>query len=257
MGKQILLNTVMKNKSKKVDYEEFHKTTLSQTHLISGNNFTYRIILNVVNKYLESPKKILDIGCGAGTLSLYLASKGNDINGIDISSKAIKRCKESAQYLKIKNASFKRMNFPNQIPNLKYDFIICSEVIEHLKNDNMALNRIFDMLKPKGIAIISTPSQNAPLHRWGLVHGFDKRVGHLRRYKIDDLEKKCKSVGFIVLETRKTEGIVRNFLFLNSLAGKFVRFIKFFISDIVTYVDNISLKFLGESQIFIVVQKPL
>lgn len=247
----------MKKKNKIRDYEEFHKTTLSQTHIISRNNFTYRIILNVISKYLERPKKILDVGCGAGTLSIYLASEGNDVNGIDISSNAIKRCKESARHLKIKNILFEKMNFPNQVPSLKYDFIICSEVIEHLKDDDMVLKTIFSLLNPKGIAIISTPSKNAPIYKLGLAYEFDKKVGHLRRYSVENLKDKCKNAGFTILEIKKTEGIVRNFLFLNSLAGKLIRFVKFFISDIVTYIDNISLKLFGESQIFIVVQKPL
>jgi len=246
----------MKKKNKIRAYEEFHKNTLSQAHIINRNNFTYKIILNVVSRHLEPPKKILDIGCGAGTLSTYLASQGNDVNGIDISSNAIKKCQESARHLKIKNLLFEKMNFPNQIPRFKYDFIICSEVIEHLSDDEMALKTIFSLLNPKGIAIISTPSKNAPIYKLGFAYEFDKRVGHLRRYSVDELKKKCKNSGFTILEIKKTEGVVRNFLFLNSLAGKFVRFVKFFISDIVTYIDDISLKIFGESQIFIVVQKP-
>lgn len=66
----------------------------------------------------------------------------------------------------------------------------------------------------------------------------------------------CRKVGFDILETRKTEGVLRNFLFLNPIAGKFVRFVRFFVSDLITFLDNISLYIFGESQIFVVLRKP-
>jgi len=58
---------------------------------------------------------------------------------------------------------------------------------------------------------------------------------------------------FKVIYTQKTEGLVRNSLYvfrLNliiKLANKFP-----FISDLITWLDNITLKLLGESQIIIV-----
>ena len=237
-------------------HEIFHKTTLAQKRIIEESNFTYRIIIAVINKYLRGAKKVLDIGSGAGTICFYLGSKEKDILGIDISQNAIAACKKSTEFLKLRNVDFQRMNFPHEVPNSRFDLIICSEVLEHLEDDNLAVEKIYSLLNKGGIAIISTPSKNAPLYKLGLAKKFDDRVGHLRRYKLDELVNKCRDVGFTILETKKTEGILRNFLFLNSVAGKFVRFIKFFLSDIVTIVDNISLYLFGESQIFVVVKKP-
>lgn len=238
-------------------HEVFHETTLVQKKIISEKNFTYRIILKVINKFLLKGKKnkILDIGCGAGTLSLYLASKKNEVLGIDIAENAIYSCKSSAEYLNLKNVSFQQMPFPDKIPNGKFDLIICSEVLEHLKDDKLALKKIFSLLNNGGIAIISTPSIDAPIYRLGLARKFDERVGHLRRYSLEKLVSMCKESGFIIIETRKTEGVLRNFLFLNPIAGKLVRFIRWNISNVVSFFDDISLTFFGESQIFVVVKK--
>lgn len=245
------------NLDKKDQYEAFHLSTSVQKKIITKNNFTYKMLLEVVDAYLQSGDKILDIGCGAGTLCLYYAQKGYSVSGIDISSKAIESAKESAKYLHLDaNATFEKMDFPNEIPREKFDFIIFTEVIEHLKDDNLALEQIFRLLKPKGIVFLSTPSKNAPLHLLGLAREFDKRVGHLRRYTLSELQLKCKKQGFKILESKKTEGIVRNFLYLNPLAGQLVRFIKFFLVDIVLFIDKISLIFFGESNLFIVAQKP-
>jgi SAM-dependent methyltransferase len=241
---------------KRFSYDTFHVSTSIQRKVIKENNFTYRILLGVINKFIKEPKKILDVGCGAGTLGLYYGSKGHKVLGIDISQKAVDSANLSAELLGLKNVNFEKMDFPYEIPNSKFDFVIFTEVIEHLSDDDLALKKIFILLKQKGIVILSTPSKNAPLYRLGLAKSFDKKVGHLRRYTIEGLSAKAEKCGFDVIYMKKTEGIVRNFLFLNPVAGKFVRFVKFFLSDWVTYIDNISLRVFGESNIFLVLQKP-
>src|SRR5258708_4918049 len=237
-------------------YEEYHTNTSVQFKIIKENNFTYKLILPVLNKYLKSEKNVLDIGCGAGTLSMYMAAKGNKVLGIDISEKAVHAAQKSAEVLDLKNISFKAVEFPNEVPTDTYDFILCSEVIEHLENDTLALKKIYQLLKPEGIAIITTPSKNAPMFRLGLANEFDKRVGHLRRYTLEEVVLQCKNAGFTILETNKAEGILRNFLFLNPIAGKFIRFIKCFLVDVVTYLDNATVPLFGESDLVIVLEKP-
>lgn len=238
-------------------YEQFHKKTYSQKKLINVNNFTYREIIKTINKYLKTGDSLLDIGCGAGTLVFFFANKVKNVTGIDVSKKAINKCIISKKNLKLNNVLFEVKNFPIDISLVKYDFIIISEVIEHIKNDELAIKKIYSLLKPGGYALITTPSKNAPLFKLRLADDFDRRVGHLRRYTADELIKMCKKNGFEIVEIKKTEGIIRNFLFLNDYAGKLIRFIKYFLSDLVTFIDNISLKLFGESNLFIVVRKPL
>jgi 2-polyprenyl-3-methyl-5-hydroxy-6-metoxy-1,4-benzoquinol methylase len=242
----------MRNKKEKL-YNDFHKNTDPQKKIINKHNFTYHIIINMLDKYLTKPRmKILDIGCGAGTIDFYLAKQGHLLYGIDISDIAINSCKETAKELNISNIKFNVLDFPRTIPNEKFDAVVCFEVIEHLKNDQLALKKINDLLKPGGLLILSTPSSNAPLHKLGYSDSFDKRVGHLRRYKIDDLVRMFESNGFSIIETNKTEGLFRNFLFLNPIAGKLVRFLKYPIYLVFNIFDQISLTLFGESDIFII-----
>jgi len=238
-------------------YDGFHQETRTQSKIISKNNFTYRHIIYFIEKYIKNKNiKVLDIGCGAGTVCFYIANKGNSVLGFDISPKAIKACRDSSRIMGLDNiARFRTVNFPNQTVSEKFDLIIFSEVIEHLQDDALALKKIYKMLNNKGILIITTPSKNAPLFKLGYAKGFDKKVGHLRRYTIEGLSKQCKDTDLKILETQKIEGILRNFLFLNPVASKFVRFIKFFMSDIVTFVDNLTIPIFGESNIIVVTRK--
>lgn len=234
-------------------YEKYHKKSNTQEKVINDNNFTYINILPILNSYLSKKvKSILDIGCGSGTISFYLASKGYKITGIDISNKAINICNKSANKLGLKNAKFEVCEFPNKIPKSRYDLVFFSEVIEHLPNDELALQKIYKLLNPGGILFLSTPSKNAPLYRFGYAKKFDEEVGHLRRYHIEELKDKLKRSGFNVKKVYKRESILRNFLFLNSVAGKFIRFIRFFMVSIFTRIDNSFAEISGESQIIIV-----
>lgn len=227
-----------------------------QRKIISRNNFTYKSILYVIEKFLVSPGKVLDIGCGSGTIDFYLANQGNRVFGIDISRNAIKTCNKSSRVLKVnESCKFDVMDFPDKIPQGRFDFIIFTEVIEHLENDDLAIKKISSLLKPKGILVISTPSKNAPLYRLNLTKEFDKNVGHLRRYIIKELKDLCEKNGFDVIFVKKTEGIIRNFLFVNSIASRLIRFIKYFISDIVIFVDNLTIPLFGESNIILVARK--
>lgn len=239
-------------------HEKYHKKTQKQLRTISPNNFTYRILLPQIEKYLnKKTTSILDIGCGAGTLCLYLANKQYQTLGVDISQKAINQCQMSARALGLqKKARFVSGNFLTKKFFQKFDLVIFTEVIEHLENDKLALKKIHSLLNKNGVLILSTPSQNAPLYKLGLLKKFDREVGHLRRYKMEELTQIIKDQGFKIVDTNKSEGIVRNFLFTNPIAGKSVRIINKFGGSFVTFIDNISFKLFGESQLFIVAKKP-
>lgn len=59
-------------KTQKADYEEFHQKTGPSLKIIERTNFTYKIILKTFDKYINKNEKILDIGCGAGTLDFII-----------------------------------------------------------------------------------------------------------------------------------------------------------------------------------------
>lgn len=236
-------------------YEEFHAGTKSQSHLINERNFTYRIYLSIINPLITKDQNVLDIGCGSGTMSFYLASKVKNVLGIDISKNAIEACSKSKKVLKINNVNFRQMVFPKEYPQEKFDLIVCFEVIEHLEDDLEAIEKIYELLNKNGLLILSTPSKNAPLHRLGYTKKFDKKVGHLRRYSTEDLFKIVNKAGFQIIEVHKKEGVLRNFLFLNNFAGQLIRIIKHGLSDVITFMDNFLCRKFGESDIIVISRK--
>ena len=76
--------------------------------------------------------KAIDIGCGEGYYSIYLASKGFNVMGIDLSKKAIQYAKENAAKHKVK-INFKVMDIDNlKKIKEKFDFILEWGVMHHI-----------------------------------------------------------------------------------------------------------------------------
>ena len=238
-------------------HQSYHKKTTRSLKIIKENNFTYRLLIEQINRSFNiKGSKILDIGCGAGTLSFYLASKGALVTGVDISKKAVQECMNSSNILNLKHAKFIHSYFPTGFSSrTKYDYIVFTEVIEHLEDDESAIKKIAKLLEADGILLLSTPSITAPLYRLGLTRDFDVQVGHLRRYSLEQLRNLLKTNDFKIIREVKSEGILRNFLFINPHAGKLVRYINRFGSNIVTKIDNITLRLFGESNYIIVAKK--
>ena len=238
-------------------YEKYHLTRKLQKRVISKNDFTYRTVLSFAKKYENGRSRILDIGCGVGTVSLYLGANGKKVCGIDISRSGILVAKQNAKNFGLeKSIKFSVIDFPKVLPRKTFDLIICSEVLEHIRNDKMAVVRMNSILRKGGVVIASSPSLNAPLYKMGLLKNFDREVGHLRRYKEESFKNLFEAAEFKVLETKKTEGILRNFLFTNSFGGFLLRVLnKRPFSEIVTFLDNLTISLFGESNIYLVAQK--
>ncbi len=77
--------------------------------------------------------KVLDIGCGEGFYAIYLASKGFDVTGIDISENAIRLAKSNAikQGVKIRFISMDVVDLDKIVD--KFDFIFEWAILHHIK----------------------------------------------------------------------------------------------------------------------------
>lgn len=95
---------------------------------------------------------VLDVGCGAGSHSLYLQEKGFDVKAIDISKGAIEVCKQRG----IKNAEVKNV----LDETATFDTILLlmngTGVFEDLKNTPRYLNHLKQLLNSKGQILIDS-----------------------------------------------------------------------------------------------------
>ncbi len=98
--------------------------------------------------------KILDVGCGAGSHSLYLQEKGLEVTAIDISENAIKACKLRG----LKNARVQ--NILDLDVKEKYDTILLlmngTGIFGTLANTSKYLQKLKSVLSPNGQILIDS-----------------------------------------------------------------------------------------------------
>ncbi|MFH0999578.1 MAG: class I SAM-dependent methyltransferase, partial [Bacteroidota bacterium] len=122
-------------------------------------------ISELINK--NAPKKILELGCGKGFNSIYLAKTFPNMkfSGIDITEKhlqlAIKKSK------KIKNLTFSFGDFHKlDFPNSSFDLIFELEAICHAKNPSQVLTEIYRLLTKKGQFVLYEGFRNIDFEKY-------------------------------------------------------------------------------------------
>lgn len=110
--------------------------------------------------------RVLDLGVGDGALLMYmLERKKIDAVGLDVSPKAVEFCQKQGL-----NVVLADINKPiSDFLDGQYDYIICSEIIEHLPDPEGLLNNLRPFVR-KGI-IVSIPNTGYYQHRLRLLFG--------------------------------------------------------------------------------------
>ncbi len=122
-----------------------------------------RLFSNEIVPFLPSAKdaKILDIGCGFGSLIKLLKDKGyTHLKGIDLSESQVK----IAHDFGLQEVEVNDIHAFLKDKESQFDVITGIDIIEHFSKDELIelLEIIKHALKPGGIAIFRTPNNDAP-----------------------------------------------------------------------------------------------
>lgn len=152
---------------------------------------------------LKKTDILLDIGCWSGERILELNKKCN-CYGMDINKEKLllakKEIKKKLRYGDVtKKIPFKQ----------KFDWIILSEVLEHVSDDEKVLKNISNSLKLGGKLILTTPRLIKYFEFWDPAWFRWKFLGGQRHYHYTkrELYEKLKKAGFIIEEIRLTGNI--------------------------------------------------
>ena len=156
-------------------------------------------IIDYHNYFLNQIKegsKVLDVGCGIGSLSFDLAKKAKLVTAIDINGKLIKIAKERFQKENIEYIIGDAItyNFKNQ-----YDYIILSNVLEHIKNRTEFL---INIQKLADVILIRVPMINRSwivLYQKELNIDYRLDASHYIEYTFNTFEKEMKSAGLKII----------------------------------------------------------
>ena len=175
-----------------VEYNELH-ILWAKAH--AANSPTKYVRNKAVFSALSSltPGVTLDVGCGTGEYSIFLARRGHEVTAFDPSSWAIEMLLGRGGDLGVDARVSSLEEF---MPEMNFDHILAIEVLEHIERDIEAIRRLHGFLKKGGRLVISVPATP-------FLYGEGDRVsGHYRRYSIGTLRRVLLKGGFETVEIR-------------------------------------------------------
>jgi len=147
--------------------------------------------------------RVLDAGCGSGTISQFLSLYAGEVIGIDSNPSAIGYASHA---YKRPNLTFRLGQFEDLIADKPLDRIYCIEVLEHLYESQAAdvLSLFHRLTKPGGQLLLTTPNYHSawPVIEWlldrlSLVATLDE-AQHVTHFTKRKLSVMCESAGWQV-----------------------------------------------------------
>ena len=141
-----------------------------------------RVKQNEAKTNNASSLDVVDIGCGAGTLSMLWAELGHRVHGIDVNESLINLARERA-----KNAGFDiefRLGTAESLPwgDASADICLAPELLEHVPNWENCLNEFSRILRPGGILFLSTTNKLCPKQQEYTLPLYSWYPGFIKRY---------------------------------------------------------------------------
>lgn len=105
---------------------------------------------------LENGQDILELGCGWGSLSLYMAEKFPKSRIVGVSNSASQKAyiDGEAKRRGIKNLKIITADANDFKPNRTFDRVVSVEMFEHMRNYDLLFSRIRSWLRPKGMLFV-------------------------------------------------------------------------------------------------------
>ena len=165
--------------------------------------------LRTWEKTAPKAPQILDAGAGYGQYSFWLWNKNKDVKilAVDVKEEQVADC----------NTFFNSIGASNQVKFVvddlttyktseTYDLVISIDVMEHILEDVQVFKNFHASLKPGGMVLISTPSDQggSDVHGDGEASFIEEHVRD--GYNIKEIEDKMRGAGFSKVEARYQYG---------------------------------------------------
>lgn len=157
-------------------------------------NDVEKIRINKVLRLIGRNKSILDLACWDGSISEIIKKNNNKVLGIEISDNAIKKAR--AKGIEVFDIDL-NSNWSNNVAE-KFDVVFAGEIIEHIFDTDNFLKQVWQVLKPSGFLVITTPNVASLGRRLLLLLGRSPLIevtarnydaGHIRYFTFSSLLK--------------------------------------------------------------------
>lgn len=169
----------------------------------------YTVWTEILSRYSNNNFHVLDVGCGSGAFTFFLAERNKSVIGVDGSAEMLRICETKKKNLGSINVDFINSDVGSLGKHLdeKSDLVICSSVLEYLDDLDGSLEQIVRSMKKNSLLIFSMPNKQSIYRKTEpiLFHLF----GRPRYYKyvrnvctLKEIETKLQLFGFSILESK-------------------------------------------------------
>lgn len=136
---------------------EFHQLYAAD----SGFAERFALWSGILDRVVEPDVIALDMGCGSGIFSFYMAGRGARVVGVDAAADMIALCEARQRELGVSNVRFIR----GQLPKLDErglegaSLLISSSVVEYVDDLDAAIKLFARLLQPKATMVLSMPNR--------------------------------------------------------------------------------------------------
>ena len=141
----------------------------------------YRVLLDAL---APNAHRVLDIGCGDGTLTFRLAQRSDRVWGVDDSLLPLRLARgeferRSGRPPLVTNADARRLPFSDDT----FDCIVLADVIEHIDAPDGVMSEAHRVLRPGGQIVVTTPRRqgSVPAHEYHCREYTGAELGDLLR----------------------------------------------------------------------------
>lgn len=163
---------------------------------LEAGNFWFRarnkLILWALHKYSPRLKSFLEIGCGTGFVLSAISKRFPEaqLSGSEYFEEGLMYARQ-----RVPDAEFTQMDARHIPFESEIDAIGAFDVLEHIEEDEIVLQQIYNALKPGGFMFITVPQ-----HHW-LWSAVDKYACHVRRYGAKELHETVYRAGFEIIRS--------------------------------------------------------
>jgi len=156
-----------------------------------------------------APEHIADAGSGFGQYVFYLSKKfpSSRISGLDIKQEQVDDCNGFFSRIGLsERVVFEYADLTTLEASDSYDLILSVDVMEHIEDDRTVFQRFYRALRPAGVLLISTPSDQggSDVHHDHEESFIDEHVRD--GYGVKDIDEKLREAGFSDIDIRYSYG---------------------------------------------------
>ena len=152
-----------------------------------------RLLTDIFQRYFPKARTFLEVGCGTGLVlsSIQRGHPNLDVYGSDMYVEGLEIAAE-----RLGNSATLYQMDVNSIPfHEAFDVVGAFDVLEHVEDDQQALENIFKAIRPGGGALLTVPQHMFLWSAW------DEMNLHKRRYAPGELALKAARTGFEIVYT--------------------------------------------------------